>query len=632
MYWPTSVILLLAWLSSSAAEDPVSNPDVASTTICDENWVHSKGFCYFFSGPYDVVNFAEAPHKCLLSDAEYAYPGSPEELNFLQSQIKTKETYGWSVNVVKSFGTYSRNQIHMISDDSSIEFTPLPDTIPTVQKAYDQDNKCVALHLQKSYIDTHFEISTEPCEILLRVVCQGKKSEHPHQEIDFVQNFIQGELLFWFSVEFANKTAATKICKSKAMELVYNVEELLAGFNGSYDGIPWWAGITIDQNGPKPENGAKADLSSISWLNLDPPGYFSKQLVLLHSGKARYIQHSFDDSFGLPYICKKRATVSGVYSCPYQWIRAGRSCYSISHNSYNVGSLPWLKAKETCEKRGSHLLSINSLDEKLWIELVALKHVHKTWTSANDLTTEGKFTWHDGSDIDNKLLPWLKAPFGDYWSFYESKCVTIDIMFAYIYPTSCRNTEFPACQYELPQGETDCHSNWKELDGTCYTLFTSSNSMVTYDRLSMYCQKYSHNLHAKPLVVKTRKVADFISTLKDLTSHPWPYVWLGMHLGDTMDSWRWEDGSGDKVDFSVFNITDEPDNGGGEKPENCVAINKMMHAYDSQCDQRMPYICEKDLAPVSALGPLPDSVATLRVMAFVPIASALACMLAVLWL
>ena len=629
MRWSASAILLLAWLASSAAEDSVSSSDQVSTSVCDKDWVYSNGFCYYFSDPLDVVNPIDAPHKCLLSDAEHVYPESPEELRFLQSQSKGRNAYGWYLNVEKyNNDLYTHSHVHLASTEPYVYFTPLPDTIPTVQEAYDKDNKCVALHVQNAFLGSKSpKISTEPCDVWLRIVCQGKKSEHPSRKIDSVHNFGYGDFVFWLGLGISNKTVATNYCKSVGMEVAYNVEELLAAVNGSYDGTPWWLGITIDQNGPKLDNGAKADLKNLAWLSSD--FFISANLVLLHSGKARYIDDaSFDNSKDLPYICKKRASVKSVFGCPDLWIRGGRSCYSISKEE---SSLTWHKAKETCEKRGSHLLTINSLDEKLWIEEIALNHVSRSWTSANDLTTEGKFTWHDGSDVDNKMLPWLKAPFDGFWNFYETKCVALDISQNDLVPRVCDLNAFPACQYELRDGETECDETWKKLDGTCYQVFSGgSYASLSYNRVNQFCKQYVDRSHG-PVVVKTRKVAELLSTFT--IPYSWhPYVWLGMQLGDTMDSWTWQDGSGDKVDFSVFNIRDEPDNGGGEKPENCVAINGMNHAYDSQCDEDMPYICEKDLAPVTALGPKPDSVAALRVMAFVPIVSALAGTLSIRWL
>ena len=107
-------------------------------------------------------------------------------------------------------------------------------------------------------------------------------------------------------------------------------------------------------------------------------------------------------------------------------------------------------------------------------------------------------------------------------------------------------------------------------------------------------------------MVKTKKVADF------LTRYPVPphgdfVVWLGITKGNTLDSWRWQYGTRGEVDFSLFDVKYKPDNGNGGEPENCVAVNNKMKAYDSQCDSQMSYICEKDLPPASALGPEPDT-------------------------
>ena len=71
--------------------------------------------------------------------------------------------------------------------------------------------------------------------------------------------------------------------------------------------------------------------------------------------------------------------------------------------------MQWSKARETCEARGAHLLSIDSLDEKLWVQAVVTLEIPSFWTSANDLDVEGKFTWHDGSSIDKKNITLAKS-------------------------------------------------------------------------------------------------------------------------------------------------------------------------------------------------------------------------------
>ena len=129
-------------------------------------------------------------------------------------------------------------------------------------------------------------------------------------------------------------------------------------------------------------------------------------------------------------------------------------------------------------------------------------------------------------------------------------------------------------------------------------------------------------------MVKSKKVADSL-TRGPVPPHRDFVVWLGMKTGDTLDSWSWQYGTRGEVDFSFFDVKDGPDKGNGGEPENCVAVNNKMKAYDSLCNSQVSYICEKDLPPVSALGPKPDSVASLRVMPFVPIASALTGMLAI---
>ena len=568
------------------------------STACEESWIFFNGFCYFFSEPEDIIPPMDASKNCLLLDAEHVYLTSGEELSFLQSQTSLRTTYGWSINLRKDFfeDTYSIKQLHSVSSDSMKYVNPDPKTIPKFQKSYDRDNKCVALH-----VESNFDLSTEPCEVKLWAVCQGKLSDFQQQTIDYEKWFSHEDLVFWLSGKMGNQTEATDICKKENMEVITSITDLKETLSGTYDLTPWWVGLALGKGGLELEDGTSVNLSPLSWLPISD-GYGMRYFALMHSGDARYIQ--IDK--GMPYICKKRMTKQGLLGCPNLWIRAARSCYFL--NKYS--RVTWSEANGTCESRGSHLLSINSLDEKLWIEHVALRYLPTTWTSGNDLITEGKFTWHDGSEINNVLVPWQKAPFNEYWRLYEKKCVNLSPRKLSIFSISCDGKSSPVCQYELEKGETQCEDKWDELDGVCY-LVDAKTPKMTYKRMTQYCRNISKSKQARPIMIKTKDTAQFISLLTLLDESQNFYMWLGMEVGDTMDSWRWVDGT--KVDFSVFNRKNQPDNGNGKKPENCVAVNSMLNAYDNRCDRLDHFICEKDLPPVGVVSLDPGGAASLRV-------------------
>ena len=614
MIWVTYRTFFLTWLTYSAAQISKGNTQDSSAT-CDEKWVFLDGFCYFFSDSEDTVNPDGASRKCILSDAEHAYPKSEKELAFMQSQAKARTTYGWAMNIKKDFYDDGFMTMQLSSGYGSITITPDAKSIPELQKSFDTDNKCVALHVgsrvSRYWLPKDAVISTEPCEVKLWVVCEGKLSNFPNQVVDYEKWFSNKKLMFWLSGKLANQADAKALCENEDMDLVTSVTDLMKALNGTYEITPWWTGLKLGKNGPENRDGTEVDLEVVSWLP-ESRKYGVAHIVLLHSGKARYSVSNRREESALPYICKKRAQANGLFGCPDLWIRGGRSCYSwIKSWSMN---LQWSKAKEICEARGSHLLSIDSLDEKLWLDAVFAVESFSIWTSGNDIDVEGKFTWHGGSSIDNKILTWQKAPFSSYSLRYSDDCIEFNPKRDYIAGIDCDSTSHAACQYELREGETQCEDDWSKLDDICYFLDLKSDPMP-YKLNKRRCMNILDDRSTYPLMVKTQRIADFIAKTYEFKSLPGysAYFWLGLSKNDGLSSWRWYDHT--LVDFSVFGKSDEPDNGDGDGPENCVALNSQLLAFDTSCDENKHFVCEKDLAPVSAL---PGSVSNLRVMIYIP--------------
>ena len=78
-------------------------------------------------------------------------------------------------------------------------------------------------------------------------------------------------------------------------------------------------------------------------------------------------------------------------SCENGWKSYGNNCYFFGINKIN-----WHEAKKECEGRQSHLVKIDSSAESRWLGS-EFYHTGITddalWIGANDLMTEGKWTW-----------------------------------------------------------------------------------------------------------------------------------------------------------------------------------------------------------------------------------------------
>lgn len=609
MSWVFPLLLTLQWLAISMAKtSEISLKD--TPTACEDNWVFKDGFCYFFSETDDIVNPKDASQQCLVYYAEHVTPKTDKEWSFLQTQAKSRSTYGWSLNLEKSYYTedkYFYSQPHNFKENSyRVDFEPDVNTIPPLQKSFDKINKCVALHVAdrpRIYYRKRVEITTEPCDIQLWVVCESKVSSFPEVAIDYEKWFSNDDQLFWVSGKLANQADAGALCKKANMKLITNINSLMEALNVTFDYIPWWTDFKIGQSGPETEDGTGVDFSVVSWLE-DDILKMDGSVVLLRNGNSRPVGYTYGDEVGLPYICKRRPNVEGLYGCPNLWFRAGRSCYYFSRHD----PVPWSEAKATCESQDSHLLTINSLDEKLWVDAVALRYISDIWTSANDIAKEGEFTWHDGSKIDSNILRWQKAPFNNYYNIYTKGCMIYNVR-DYVDPMYCKSGAKKACQYDLEEDETQCKDGWKKFEKTCYRLFFEED-YKSYAENELYCRTSLSDKWARPLAIKTRAIATFLNKAYEDTAKNYASVWLGMKSDGALGDWRWYDGT--LVDFTVFNIHNEPDNGGNGEPENCMIIKNDAVASDRPCGSIHYYICEKDLSPVSALGSEPDSAPPLR--------------------
>ncbi|KAK3776582.1 hypothetical protein RRG08_037088 [Elysia crispata] len=272
------------------------NQKTAST--CDRNWVFLDGFCYFFSDSKDTVNPDDAVGNCILSDAEFAYPKSKKELAFMQSQAKARTTYGWSMNIQKKFYDYDDSfaTSGFSADFRDTSNTPEVESIPEVQKSFDTDNKCIALHVGDRvafhWSSKEAEISTEPCEVKLWVVCERKLSNFPRQVVDYEKWFRNEKLMCWLSGKLANQADAKALCETEDMDLVTSVTDPMKALNGTFEITLWWTGLKLGKNGPEYGDGTEVDFADVLWL---PESHVSGagHIVLLHSGHARYAPYDY---------------------------------------------------------------------------------------------------------------------------------------------------------------------------------------------------------------------------------------------------------------------------------------------------------------------------------------------------
>ncbi|KAL8177032.1 UNVERIFIED_CONTAM: hypothetical protein K2H54_041031 [Gekko kuhli] len=100
---------------------------------------------------------------------------------------------------------------------------------------------------------------------------------------------------------------------------------------------------------------------------------------------------------------KSNGSKSGC--CPKGWVIYHESCYWLSRSQR-----PWLSAKQDCESRDSHLVIINSPEEKKIVEqLGAASYV---WIGLTD--SSGTWKWVDGTGYTVRAEDWGEGQ-PDHW-------------------------------------------------------------------------------------------------------------------------------------------------------------------------------------------------------------------------
>ena len=85
-----------------------------------------------------------------------------------------------------------------------------------------------------------------------------------------------------------------------------------------------------------------------------------------------------------------------VSGCDSTWKQFGSHCYKLFGDK-----LSWNDAQAKCEKEGSNLASVHSLEENQFLINLSPEGV---WIGANDIAKDGTWVWTDGSDW--KLENW----------------------------------------------------------------------------------------------------------------------------------------------------------------------------------------------------------------------------------
>ncbi|XP_051898147.1 hepatic lectin-like [Pristis pectinata] len=96
------------------------------------------------------------------------------------------------------------------------------------------------------------------------------------------------------------------------------------------------------------------------------------------------------------------SVLSDLTSCPKQWTRFKRNCYTFSSSEKT-----WFEAQSSCESMNANLVVINSAEEQEFLTKKLKNYYY--WIGLNDLTYEGDWRWLDGTNYSSSLTFWQKG-------------------------------------------------------------------------------------------------------------------------------------------------------------------------------------------------------------------------------
>ncbi|NXE05182.1 MRC1 protein, partial [Lophotis ruficrista] len=322
----------------------------------------------------------------------------------------------------------------------------------------------------------------------------------------------------------------------------------------------------------------------LNWAPGSPSPESGKLCVVLNpETKAKWQNWECDQKLG--YICKKRNFTfvpsgdTGPVICPDGWLPYVDNCYKIFRETKR-----WEEALTSCQKEGSHLASIQSLEEHSFIVsrlgyilcFHTLEPADKLWIGLNDHKVQMYFEWSDGTPVT--YAKWhLGEP-----STTNNKpedCVLIKGQYGYWADYVCEKKAGYICKRK----SVSQIAGEKEI--------TDVGCQKDLDKL------FCFNLHLYDLFYRYEQA--YLTSLVGL--RPEKYFWLGLFDVEDQGTFRWA--NGEVVSFTHWDAAMP-----GSKP-GCVAMRTGTAAglWDVlDCETKQKYIC-KQWAKGATTSPTPTT-------------------------
>ncbi|XP_031470280.1 macrophage mannose receptor 1-like [Phasianus colchicus] len=323
----------------------------------------------------------------------------------------------------------------------------------------------------------------------------------------------------------------------------------------------------------------------LNWAPGSPSPESGKLCVVLNpETKAKWQNWECDQKLG--YICKKRnftlipSGAIGPIACPDGWVSYVDHCYKIFRETKG-----WQEALTSCQNEGSHLASIQHLEEHSFIVSgLGYKPTDKLWIGLNDHKLQMFFEWSDGTPVT--YTRWhLGEPSST--NNRPEDCVMIKGQDGYFADSDCEKKAGYICKRKPIQQiarekkniDVGCKKGWRRYGTYCYFI---GHVAATFSEANDTCEGEKGYL----ATVESRYEQAYLTSLVGL--RPEKYFWLGLSDMEDQGTFRWS--SGEDVSFTHWDAAMP-----GSKP-GCVAMRTGIAAglWDVlDCESKQKYICKQ---------------------------------------